>query len=113
MDLEKAFRAMQMSREWSESVQAACLFANKEFTPELFQAMTKEFLDDLEYNRVTLELKVPVTIGNALFEAVTAYQPPVIEVEIEEPEPEPEEPDILVIEPEPEEEEEADEQSTD
>lgn len=97
MDLVKAFRAMQNTPEWSESVQAACLFANKEFTPELFQAMTKEFLDSLVYDRETFVVFVPVSIGNSLVEAVTNWQPA---IEVTPPEL-PEEPEELPEEPEP------------
>ena len=96
MDLVKAFRAMQNTPEWSESVQAACLFANKEFTPELFQAMTKEFLDDLVYDRETFMVFVPVSIGGPLMEAVENWQPTIVEVV---PAP-PEEPEELPGEPE-------------
>ena len=103
MDLVKAFRAMQSTPEWSESVQAACLFANKEFTPEIFQAMTREFLDDLVYDRETFVVFVPVSIGGPLMEAVANWQP-AIEVtppELpEEPEELPEEPEEFPEEPE-------------
>ena len=96
MDLVKAFRAMQNTPEWSESVQAACLFANKEFTPEIFQAMTKEFLDSLVYDRETFVVFVPVSIGNSLVEAVANWQPAKVEAP---PEP-PEEPEEVTEEPE-------------
>ena len=95
MDLVKAFRAMQSTPEWSESVQAACLFANKEFTPELFQAMTKEFLDSLVYDRETFVVFVPVSIGNALLEAVKKWQPEKVEASPALPEEPAPEPDIL------------------
>ena len=78
MDLVKAFRAMQSTPEWSESMQAACLFANKPFTPEIFQAMTREFLDDLVYDRETFVVFVPVSIGGQLMEAVANWQPPIV-----------------------------------
>ena len=96
MDLVKAFRAMQSTPEWSESVQAACLFANKPFTPEIFQAMTREFLDDLVYDRETFVVFVPVSIGGPLMEAVANWQPPIVEVPSELPE----EPEELPGEPE-------------
>ena len=102
MDLVKAFRAMQSTPEWSESVQAACLFANKPFTPEIFQAMTREFLDDLVYDRETFVVFVPVSIGGPLMEAVANWQPPIVEVPTElpeEPEELPEEPEELPEEP--------------
>ena len=85
MDLVKAFRAMQSTPEWSESVQAACLFANKEFTPEIFQEMTREFLDDLVYDRETFVVFVPVSIGGPLMEAVANWQPPIVEAPPELP----------------------------
>ena len=103
MDLVKAFRAMQSTPEWSESVQAACLFANKEFTPELFQAMTREFLDDLVYDRETFVVFVPVSIGGPLMEAVTNWQPAIEVTPPElpgEPEELPGEPEELPGEPE-------------
>ena len=96
MDLVKAFRAMQSTPEWSESVQAACLFANKEFTPELFQAMTREFLDDLVYDRETFVVFVPVSIGGPLMEAVANWPPAKVEAP---PEP-PVEPEGVTVEPE-------------
>ena len=96
MDLVKAFRAMQSTPEWSESVQAACLFANKPFTPELFQAMTKEFLDDLVYDRETFVVFVPISIGGPLMEAVANWQPPKVDAPPEAPE----EPEELPVEPE-------------
>ena len=99
MDLVKAFRAMQSTPEWSESVQAACLFANKPFTPEIFQAMTREFLDDLVYDRETFVVFVPVSIGGPLMEAVANWQPPIVEVPSELPAL-PEEPGALPGEPE-------------
>ena len=106
MDLVKAFRAMQSTPEWSESVQAACLFANKPFTPEIFQAMTREFLDDLVYDRETFVVFVPVSIGGPLMEAVANWQPakkeasPELPAPSEEPEELPEEPEKLPEEPE-------------
>lgn len=92
MDLDKALRAMQHCEAWANSVQAACLFANKPYTERVLQVMTRKFLDDLEYDPGTLEISVPTSIGDPLLAAVEAYEEP-------SPEPVPEllpaEPDVL------------------
>lgn len=77
MNLDKALRAMQHCEAWSNSVQAACLFAGKEYGERVLQTMTRRFLDDLEYDPATLEVSVPVGIGDSLLEAVEEYTPPV------------------------------------
>lgn len=89
MDLVKALRAMHHCPQWQESIEAACLFAGKEYGPPVLQAMTKQFLDELNYDPKTLVVTVPVSeIGEALLEAVESWSPPVpVEVAevIEEP----------------------------
>lgn len=87
MDLVKALRAMQYCQDWQESVQAACLFAGKEYGPPVLQEMTKQFLDHLDYNKETGCVSVPPSVGGPLLEAVEEWQPPVKEdpVVVDEP----------------------------
>lgn len=75
MNLNKALKAMQQCEAWTNSVQAAALFARKEYGPELLAAMTKEFLDDLGWDEATQTVSVPESVGDPLMAAVEAWQP--------------------------------------
>lgn len=87
MDLVKALRAMQHTPDWTQAVEAACLFTGKPYGPEVLQDMTRMFLDDLDYDPATLVVTVPVSVGSALLDAVQEWHPtPTVEaVDVDAP----------------------------
>lgn len=80
MDLVKALKAMHHCQAWRQSVEAACLFAGKDYGPKVLQDMTRLFLDELPYTE-SGDVSVPVELGDALLAAVEEWEPPADPVE--------------------------------